>query len=198
MASPPRRPPDPVLPGSGSEALRGLSERALAWIVYSLTALVCGLVVVLITFRQLLVIDGLDVAPLPAFHALLNGTCAVLLVAGVVLIRRGRVSAHRAAMVGAFALSAVFLISYVVYHSQSPGAQFGGEGWIRPVYFTILITHIVLAPVVLPLALYTVVRAFRGEFHLHRRVARWTFPVWLYVAVTGVLVYLFMAPWYHH
>jgi putative membrane protein len=179
-----------------SESLRGLSERALAWIVYSLTAVVCGLVVLLITFRQVLVIEGLNVAPLPAFHAILNGTCALLLILGVVLIRKGRVAAHRTAMVGAFALSAVFLISYVIYHSQSPGAHFGGEGWIRPVYFFILISHITLAPVVLPLALYTVVRAFRAEFGRHRRIARWTFPVWLYVAVTGVAVYLMMAPYY--
>jgi putative membrane protein len=189
-------PSDPRPPGAPAGALGGLSERTLAWVVYSLTAVVCGLVVVLITFRQVLVIEGLDVGPLPAFHAILNGSCAVLLVMGVAFIRRGRVRAHRATMVGAFTLSAVFLISYVIYHSQSPGAHFGGEGWVRPLYFTILISHIALAPVVLPLALYTVVRAFRGEFSRHRRIARWTFPVWLYVAVTGVMVYIFMAPYY--
>lgn len=176
--------------------LKGLSERSLAWIVYSLTAIVCGLVVLLVTFRQVLVIDGLDVSGLPAFHATLNGTCAVLLLLGVAFIRKGRIGWHRTSMVGAFSLSAIFLISYVIYHSQSPGASFGGEGWIRPVYFFILITHIALAPIILPLALYTVIRAFRAEFGRHRKVARWTFPVWLYVAVTGVLVYLFMAPYY--
>lgn len=176
--------------------LTGLSEGALRWIVWSLTALVCGLVVVLVTWRQLLVIEGLDVSRLPAFHAFLNGTCAVLLVLGVAFVRQGRIGLHRTSMVGAFALSALFLVSYVVYHSQSPGASFGGEGWVRPVYFFVLVTHIVLAPVVLPLALYTVVRAFRAEWGRHRQVARWTFPVWLYVAVTGVLVYLFMRPWY--
>ncbi|TVP79639.1 MAG: DUF420 domain-containing protein [Gemmatimonadales bacterium] len=176
--------------------LTGLSEKALRRIVWTLTVVVCALVVVLVTWRQILVIDGLDVSRLPAFHALLNGTCAVLLVLGVAFIRKGRVGLHRTSMVGAFALSALFLISYVIYHSQSPGASFGGEGWIRPVYFFILASHIILAPVVLPLALYTVVRAFRAEWGRHRKVARWTFPVWLYVAVTGVLVYLFMRPWY--
>ncbi|TVP55328.1 MAG: DUF420 domain-containing protein [Gemmatimonadales bacterium] len=183
-------------PEAGPRIGTGLSERALAWIVYSLTAVVCGLVVVLVSFRQILVVEGLDVSRLPAVHATLNGTCALLLVMGVVFIRRGKVGWHRVSMVGAFTLSAIFLISYVIYHSQSPGASFGGEGWIRPVYFFVLITHIVMAPVILPLALYTVIRAFRGEFAKHRRIARWTFPAWLYVAVTGVLVYLFMAPYY--
>ncbi len=183
-------------PEAGPRIGTGLSERALAWIVYSLTSVVCGLVVVLVSFRQILVIEGLEVSRLPAVHATLNGACALLLVMGVVFIRRGKVGWHRMSMVGAFTLSAIFLISYVIYHSQSPGASFGGEGWIRPVYFFVLITHIVMAPVILPLALYTVIRAFRGEFAKHRTIARWTFPAWLYVAVTGVLVYLFMAPYY--
>jgi len=182
--------------GGSPRILASLSERALAWGIYTLSAVVCGGVLVLITFRQILVIEGLDVSRLPAFHALLNGTCAGLLVSGVALIRRGRIQAHRNVMGLAFALSSLFLISYVLYHSQSPGYAFGGEGWIRPVYFSLLISHIVLAPVVLPLALYTVVRAFRGEFGVHRKIARWTFPIWLYVTVTGVLVYLFMAPYY--
>jgi putative membrane protein len=193
-------PPSSASSGSSSDAppriLTSLSERALAWVIYTLSAVVCGLVVVLISFRQILVIEGLDVSRLPAFHALLNGTCAALLVSGVALIRKGRIRAHRSAMGLAFALSCVFLISYVIYHSQSPGYAFGGEGWIRPVYFALLISHIVLAPIVLPLALYTVVRAFRGEFGAHRKIARWTFPLWLYVTITGVLVYLFMAPYY--
>jgi putative membrane protein len=176
--------------------LRGLSERTLALTIYGLSGLVCLLVVVLIAAPALLRFDGLDVSRLPAFHATLNGTCAALLVAGFLFIRRGRIAWHRASMVGAFALSCVFLISYVVYHAQSPGSSFGGEGWVRPVYFSVLITHVVLAPVVLPLALYSVVRAFRAEYGKHRRVARWTFPLWLYVAVTGVMVYLFMAPYY--
>ncbi len=173
-----------------------LSEGALKALVYGLSAVVCILVVLLITAPEALAFQGLDVSFLPAFHALLNGSCAVLLVVGYLFIRGGRVDPHRWSMAGAFLLSCVFLISYVVYHAQSTGASFGGEGWIRPVYFFILISHVVLAPVVLPLALFAVIRALRGEFGRHRKVARWTFPVWLYVAVTGVLVYLFMAPYY--
>jgi putative membrane protein len=122
----------------------------------------------------------------------------MLLAVGYFLIRRKEILWHRRAMVGAFSLSCVFLISYVIYHSQAQTSAFGGEGWIRFVYFFILISHILLAPVVLPLALYSVIRALRGEFARHRRVARWTFPVWLYVALSGVTVYLMMSPYYNN
>jgi putative membrane protein len=177
-------------------ALIGTSDRALTWIVYGLSTAVCLLVVSLIVSPHLLQIDGLDVSGLPRLHAVLNGSTALLLLTGYVLIRTGRIVWHRRAMVGAFSLSCLFLISYVIYHSQAATSTFGGEGWIRPTYFLILVSHIVLAPVVLPLALYSVIRALRGEFTRHRQVARWTFPVWLYVAVTGVTVYLMMAPYY--
>jgi len=90
----------------------------------------------------------------------------------------------------------VFLASYVIYHSQAPASHFGGEGWIRPVYFSILLTHVSLAAVLLPLALFTLSRALRGELERHRAVARWTLPVWMYVTVTGVLVYWMMVPYY--
>ncbi len=173
-----------------------MSERSLAFVVYGLSAVVCILVFVLVASPQLLEIDGLDVSRLPAFHAALNGSTAVLLTVGYILIRSRKVRWHRFAMVAAFALSCVFLISYLIYHSQAPDSAYGGEAWLRPAYFFILISHIGLAPVVLPLALYAVVRALRGEFPRHRKVARWTFPLWLYVAVTGVIVYLMMAPHY--
>jgi putative membrane protein len=177
-------------------ALARLSERALKLWVWGLSAVVVLLVAFLFGSGSRFTLEGVDVSGLPRLHAFLNGGCAVLLVAGVVAVRAGRIGVHRAAMVGAFALSTLFLVSYVVYHSQAPSTPFGGEGWVRPVYFTVLVSHVVLAPVVLPLALYTVLRAFRAEYGRHRRVARWTFPVWLYVAVTGVTVYLMMAPWY--
>jgi putative membrane protein len=174
----------------------GWSERTLSVLVWGLTGVVVVLVAVLMRGGPLFEIDGLDVSGLPAFHATLNLACAVLLVFGVWAVQRGKITAHRSAMMGAFLLSTVFLLSYVTYHAQVPSTPFGGEGWIRPVYFFILITHIVLAPVILPLALYAVLRAFRAEYGRHRQVARWTFPLWLYVAVTGVLVYLFMRPYY--
>ncbi len=175
---------------------RGLEERTLRWLVYGTSALVVGLVAALISFPRVLAAPGLDVSLLPGFHAGLNATATVLLVLGWLRIRRGRVEAHRRLMMTAFFLSAIFLVSYVVYHSQAEPTTFGGEGWIRPVYYFTLITHIVLAPVVLPLALFTVLRGLRDELGRHRRIARWTLPLWLYVTVTGVLVYLFMVPYY--
>jgi uncharacterized membrane protein YozB (DUF420 family) len=129
---------------------------------------------------------------LPALNATLNAIAAGWLVAGYVLIRRGRRRAHRAAMIAAFVTSALFLVSYLVYHAQAGSRPFTGEGWIRPVYFTILVSHIVLAAAVLPLAIVTLVRGLRARYDLHRRLARRTLPIWLYVSVTGVVVYLML------
>ena len=127
---------------------------------------------------------------LPTLNAVLNATSACLLVGGYVAIRRRRVAVHRACMVTAFATSVLFLISYLVYHAQAGTTRFTGQGWIRPAYFTILGTHTVLAAVVPLLAVATLSRALRGQFDRHARLARWTLPVWLYVSVTGVLIYL--------
>jgi uncharacterized membrane protein YozB (DUF420 family) len=130
-----------------------------------------------------------SVTALPTLNAFLNGTCALLLATGFVLIRRRRLDAHRLCMATAFAVSVLFLVSYLVYHAQVGSVPFPGRGWIRPVYFTILISHTVLAAVVPPLAVTTLVLAARGKYARHRRLARWTLPIWLYVSVTGVLVY---------
>jgi putative membrane protein len=186
---------DSRLPGP-VPALARLGDRSLKLLVWGLSGLVVLLVVVLMTSGQRFQMEGLDVSALPGFHASLNAVTGFLLVLGVLFVKNGKIDAHRWSMAGAFALSTLFLLSYVVYHSQAPSTPFGGEGWIRPVYFFILITHVILAPVILPLALYSVLHAFRAEFGKHRKVGRWTFPLWLYVAVTGVLVYLLMAPYY--
>ena len=188
---------DPVMTSTpGGRGIAAMSERALTLLVYGLSAVVVGLVALLMLTPQLLRFEGLDVSGLPAFHATLNGTTALLLLLGVIQIKRRKPDLHRNLMVAAFSLSSVFLISYVIYHSQAPSSRFGGEGLIRGVYFFILITHVVLATVILPLALFTVTRAIRGELGKHRRIARVTFPLWLYVTVTGVLVYMMMAPYY--
>jgi putative membrane protein len=129
------------------------------------------------------------VAALPALNAFLNGTSAVLLATGYVLIRRGHRAAHRAAMLSAFGVSVLFLVSYVVYHARAGSVRFTGHGPIRVVYLTVLLSHIVLAALIVPLALTTIYRAWSARFALHRRIARWTLPVWFYVSVTGVLVY---------
>jgi uncharacterized membrane protein YozB (DUF420 family) len=134
----------------------------------------------------------MSVADLPALNAVLNATAALFLGAGYWFIRRRRMEAHRACMVTAFTVSAAFLASYIVYHALAGSVPFTGGGWIRPVYFTVLITHIVLAAAILPLSLITLFRALRGRFEPHRAVARWTLPIWLYVSITGVVIYLML------
>jgi uncharacterized membrane protein YozB (DUF420 family) len=116
----------------------------------------------------------------------------VLLTVGFAFIRRKNVPAHRACMLSAFGVSAIFLVSYLVYHAQAGSVPFQGRGWVRPVYFALLLSHIVLAAVIVPLALTTIHRAWTGRFDRHRRIARWTLPIWLYVSVTGVVVYLML------
>ena len=134
----------------------------------------------------------MGIEDLPALNATLNAVSAVFLVAGYVLIRRGERTMHKRCMLGALTASAMFLVSYVVYHANTGSRPFPGHGAIRVVYFTILITHVVLAVVILPLALVTAGRGLRAQFDKHVRIARWTLPLWLYVSVTGVVIYLML------
>ncbi len=134
----------------------------------------------------------MTVADLPAVNAGLNSLAAVLLAFGYRNIRRGNIAVHRACMVAAFCVSTLFLVSYLVYHAHAGSVPFRRQGWVRPVYFTILITHVTLAAAILPLALVTLYRAWRERFDRHRRIARWTLPLWLYVSVTGVIIYLML------
>jgi putative membrane protein len=136
------------------------------------------------------------VHPLATTNALLNALATVLLVAGWRFIRRGDVRRHRAAMVAAFAVSAVFLVCYLTYHALVGHVPFRGQGAVRPVYFTILISHIVLAAAVPVLAIAMFVLAWRGRFETHRRLGRIALPIWLYVSVTGVLIYLMLYHWF--
>jgi uncharacterized membrane protein YozB (DUF420 family) len=130
-----------------------------------------------------------DARALPAVNAALNATSAVLLTIGFVCIRLRRVAAHRACMVSAFVVSTLFLVSYLVYHAQAGSVPFAGRGAIRAVYFALLVSHIVLAVAIVPLALTTLYRAATRQIDRHRRIARWTLPLWLYVSVSGVVVY---------
>ena len=134
----------------------------------------------------------MSISDLPALNATLNGIAAALLVTGYVLIRQGRVQQHRRVMLAAFGTSALFLVSYLIYHANIGSRQFPGRGSIRAIYFTILITHVTLAAAILPLALITLSRALQSRFDRHMRIARWTLPIWLYVSVTGVIVYLML------
>jgi putative membrane protein len=134
----------------------------------------------------------LTVHDLPAVNATLNALSGILLVVGYVLIRRRRIEQHRRVMIAAFVASSLFLISYLVYHAQVGSVPFTRQGFVRPLYFTILITHVTLAAVVLPLAIVTLSRGLRARYVQHRVIARWTLPIWLYVSVTGVLVYVLL------
>ena len=137
----------------------------------------------------------MDVHSLPAVNATLNGTAAILLVTGYTLIRKKRVDAHKRVMLTAFGVSVAFLICYLVYHAQVGSVHYPKSGAIRIVYYTILITHTILAVCVPVLAIITLRRALRGDFVRHRRIARLTLPIWLYVSVTGVVVYLMLYQW---
>jgi putative membrane protein len=133
-----------------------------------------------------------QISLLPHLNALLNGTSALLLIAGYSFIRRGRIKAHRNCQLSAFIASTLFLVSYLTYHYFHRMTLFTGQGIVRPIYFTILTSHTILAIVIVPLILLTLYRAWRADFIRHQRIARWTLPLWLYVSVTGVLVYLML------
>lgn len=134
----------------------------------------------------------IDYTVLPTVNATLNALSGAFLLVGYVFIRRRQITAHRNAMLGAFASSTLFLISYLVYHAEVGSRPFGGQGAIRLVYFAILITHVILAAVILPMAIVTLSRGLRGRYDAHKRIAKWTFPTWMYVSVTGVIVYVML------
>lgn len=143
-------------------------------------------------------IPGYDFTFLPPIYATINGITAVLLIVAVVAIKNKKRALHEALMKTCMGLSALFLVMYILYHMTAEETKFGGEGPIRYVYFFILITHILLSVGIIPLVLFTFVRAWSGDFVRHRALAKFTFPIWLYVAVTGVIVYLMISPYYTH
>ena len=166
------------------------TERLAAWVIGALTVIVIGGVALAIYVPHGRHASGSSW--LPAINASLNGTATVLLGTGYVLIRRRRIAAHRTCMIAAFAASSLFLITYLIHHARVGSVPFHGAAWLRPVYFGLLVPHIVLAALVVPLALTTIYRAWSGRFDRHRRLARLTLPIWLYVSVSGVLVYVLL------
>ena len=134
----------------------------------------------------------MTVHDLPAVNASLNATATVLLLLGYSFIRQGKREQHRKVMLAAFGVSVLFLICYVIYHAQVGSVRFQGQGWLRPVYFTILVSHVLLAATVPLFAIVTLRRALKGDFAKHRKIARVTYPIWLYVSITGVVVYLML------
>jgi putative membrane protein len=156
-------------------------------------------IVVAILFSVKLKDYGFQVEPLsflPPIYATINGITAIVLITGVLAIKKGNRKLHERLMTTAIALSVSFLVMYVAYHMTSDSTKFGGEGVIRFVYFFILITHILLSIAVIPMVLITYVRALANTFDKHKKIAKITFPIWLYVAVTGVIVYLMISPYY--
>lgn len=142
---------------------------------------------------------GINVEPLsflPPIYATINGITALLLILGVIAIKNGNRALHQKLMTSAIACSLVFLVMYVAYHMTAESTKFGGEGAVKGIYYFLLITHIILSVTIIPLVLFTYVRALSGDFDRHKKLARITFPLWLYVAVTGVIVYLMIAPYY--
>lgn len=134
----------------------------------------------------------MDYSVFPAINATLNGASACLLLLGRALIARKRIAQHRAVMLTALGTSTLFLISYLYYHAHVGSVHFRGQGWVRSLYFTILISHTILAAAIVPLVLITLNRALKARFPAHRSIARWTFPLWLYVSITGVVIYLML------
>ena len=134
----------------------------------------------------------LALADLPVLNAVLNAISAILLSAGYRFIRRRQITAHKRCMLAACATSAFFLISYLTYHYYVGSMPFRGQGWVRPLYFTILISHIILAAAIVPLVLITLFRAWKADFVRHAHLARWTWPMWMYVSVTGVIIYVML------
>ncbi len=138
----------------------------------------------------------MSITDLPTLNAILNSISAILLIVGYVFIKQKNRNAHRLCMVSAFATSTLFLISYLVYHFNVGSVKFQGQGAIRTIYFAILLTHTVLAAAIVPMIFVTFARALKGNFSQHRKIARWTLPIWLYVSVTGVVVYLMLYHWF--
>ena len=140
--------------------------------------------------------ESIDFSSLPFFHAILNGSTAVLIFTGFILIKNKKTNLHKISMLSAFVLSSVFLLSYVTSKLTNAPVPFGGDGIIRYIYFFILISHIILSIAVLPLALFSIYRGITGEIEKHKTIVKYTFPIWMYVAITGVLVYILMSPYY--
>lgn len=172
------------------------SDKKIVPVIIGLSIVVPIVVVILMNLPTRYDLLGLEVGSFPFFHAVINGLTALLLFSGYRFIKKGHKIAHRNVMITAFGLSALFLVSYVISKISNEPVPYGGEGILRYIYFFILITHIALSGIIIPLVLFTMYRGLTGEYVKHKKIARWTFPIWMYVAITGVLVYLFMLPYY--
>jgi putative membrane protein len=177
-------------------ATRTKTDKIVIPVIVALSLVVPLVVLLLMNLNVRYNLLGVEVGTFPFFHAVINACTALLLLAGYFLIKIGDMKWHRNVMITAFALSCVFLVSYVISKISNDPVPYGGEGILRPIYFFILISHIVLSGIIVPLVLFTMYRGLNKQYIKHKKVARWTFPIWFYVSVTGVLVYIFMLPYY--
>lgn len=174
------------------------NNRGIMVVIVLLSIVVPGLVTYLIFGGKATRIEGLDVSLLPHINAILNTITFFLLVLGGLFIKRKQVAYHRTAMMSAFIISAIFLVSYVIYHNNTDSTPFGGVGAIRYVYFTFLLSHILLAVVIVPLVLLALYYAWTNKLPQHRKIVKWAYPIWVYVAASGVIVYWMISPYYVH
>lgn len=165
-------------------------------LIIGLSLVVLLVVVVLYSFIPAQSKPDFDIYILPKLNAILNGSVACLLLMSVYFIKNKNIRYHKICNLSAFVLSALFLVSYIIFHSYGIKTTYGGDGFLKYIYYFILITHIILAGGVLPFILFTFYRALNGNIEKHRKIAKITFPIWLYVAITGVVVYLFISPYY--
>jgi putative membrane protein len=172
-----------------------MNDRIMLRVIFALSAVVFGVVVVLYNLPKAEHIPAF-VPCLPRLNALINTTCTLLLIVSWAAIKNGRVTLHRRLNLAAFALSALFLVSYVTFHTFGVETRFPADNPWRPAYLALLLSHILLAAVVLPLVLVALYRGLTGQVERHRSIARWAYPIWLYVTATGVIVYLMIAPYY--
>ena len=168
----------------------------LANIVVGVVSIIVFLAVVALKNIELGAAPGFDIHIFAHINAVINSIVSILLISGLVAIKSRRLELHKRIMMSAIIFSVLFLFSYICHHLLAGDTKFGGEGWVRPVYFFILITHIILAAVILPFILFTSYRALIAEWPAHRKLARITWPIWFYVSVTGVIVYLMISPYY--
>lgn len=176
-------------------AVKNIDRLAIS-VIIALSVIVPVLVLILMYLPQRYNFLGTESDTQPFFHAVLNGCTALLLITGYFFQSIKEYKWHRNFMISAFVLSTIFLVSYVISKMSNDPVPYGGEGIFRYFYFFILITHIVLAAIIVPLVLFTIYFGITGKYEKHRRIARWTFPVWLYIAITGVLIFIFMWPYY--